>query len=605
MSDVYDSDDDREDGQRKATLAQVAAFMWKHWSSQPGKLAMVGLLFGVAIAADLAMPFASKHLVDALTAGPTEVGQRAAAWGYAVVVALALVFYMARNTGVRFHIPFASKNMERIVTDGFRDVQRFSADWHADNFAGATVRRVSRAMNAYDVISDTMVWYMIPAAAVLLGVTVLTYTQWPVIGVFTGVTILTFLAVAFLSSRFYVAEPLRRYIKADTAIGAALADAVASNATVKVFGAEAREQARFDRVVKTWTKEANHTWGRFTNAWVVQNLLLWILQAGLLGLVLLEWSNGRATAGDAVFAITSFLLVSGYLRMLGENVQNLQKGIADIEDVVAYALEQEGVVDRPDATTFAAGRGHIAFDRVSFGYKNAAERLYNDFSLEIAPGETVALVGPTGAGKTTFVKLVQRLYDIDGGAIRIDGQDVRDVTQASLRQSIALVPQDPALFHRSLRENIAYAKPSASMEEIVACAKRARAHDFISKLPNGYETEVGERGVKLSGGERQRVALARAFLANAPILILDEATSSLDVETERDIQAAMAELKQGRTTIVIAHRLSTIREADRILVFNQGRIVEQGKHAELIDARGLYARLNAMSRGEMLADEAA
>src|SRR5690606_31766671 len=226
-------------------------------------------------------------------------------------------------------------------------------------------------------------------------------------------------------------------------------------------------------------------------------------------------------------------------------------------------------------------------------------------SLEIAAGETVALVGPTGSGKSTFVKLVQRLYDVNGGAIRIDGQDVREVTQASLRQSIALVPQDPALFHRSLRENIAYARPNASREEVIDAAKRARAHEFLEKLPQGYETGVGERGVKLSGGERQRVALAPAFLADAPILFLDEATSSLAVETERQVQAAMAELKQGRTTIVIAHRLSTIREADRILVFNQGRIVEQGKHADLISAHGLYAKLNALSRGDVLADEAA
>ncbi len=605
MSDAYDNDDDREDGKRKASFAQVAAFMWKHWSSQPGKLAMVGLLFGLAIVVDLAMPFASKHLIDALTAGPSEAGVRAAAWGYGVIIVLALVFYTARNSGVRFHIPFASKNMERIVTDGFRDVQRFSADWHADNFAGATVRRVSRAMNAYDVISDTLVWFLIPAIAVLIGMTVLTSIQWPLIGLFTGVTIVLFIAVAYLSSRFYVAEPLKRYITADTAIGAALADAVASNATVKAFGAEAREQERFDGVVRRWTKEANHTWTLFTNAWVIQNILLWVLQAGLLGMVLLEWSHGRATAGDAVFAITSFLLVSGYLRMLGENVQNLQKGIADLEDVVAYAAEKAEVVDRADAHPFTPHAGEVVFDGVSFGYKNASEPLYSDFSLKIAAGETVALVGPTGSGKSTFVKLVQRLYDVNGGAIRIDGQDVRDVTQASLRQNIALVPQDPALFHRSLRDNIAYARPDASMDDIIDAAQRAHAHEFIEKLPTGYETEVGERGVKLSGGERQRVALARAFLANAPILILDEATSSLDVATERQVQAAMAELKQGRTTIVIAHRLSTIREADRILVFNAGRIVEQGKHAELIMAHGLYAKLNAMSVGDVLADEAA
>jgi len=579
--------------------------MWKHWSKQPGKLALFGAFFGAAVIADLTLPFASKHLVDALSAGPTEAGQRAAAWGYGFVALLAFVFYACRNIGVRFWIPFASNNMERIVTEGFRDVQRFSADWHADNFAGATVRRVSRAMNAYDIISDTLVWFMLPAGAVLLGVTVLTFLQWPLIGLFTGAAIAAFLLTAYLMGRFYIAEALRRYIKADTEIGAALADAVTSNATVKAFGAEAREHKRFDAVVRRWRDEANRTWRRSTDSWVLQNMLLFVLQAGLLGLVLLEWSAGRATAGDAVFAITSFLLVSGYLRTLGENVQNLQKGIADIEDVVAYSLEKEDVVDRADAKTFSPGPGHIVFDKVSFGYKNAAGALYSDFSLEIAPGETVALVGPTGSGKSTFVKLVQRLYDVDAGTIRIDGQDVRSVTQTSLRRAIALVPQDPALFHRSLRENIAYARPDASLEEVIACAKRARAHDFIEKLPFGYDTEVGERGVKLSGGERQRVALARAFLADAPILILDEATSSLDVETEREVQAAMAELKQGRTTIVIAHRLSTVREADRILVFNQGRIVEQGKHADLISARGLYARLNAMSRGEVLAEEAA
>jgi len=603
MSDAFDHDD--APGRRKASLRQVAAFMWRHWSRQPLKLALFGAFFGAAVLADLAIPLASARLVEALSAGPTQEGARAAAWGYALVAMLALVFYVSRNIGVRFWIPFASNNMERIVSDGFRDVQRFSADWHADNFAGATVRRVSRAMNAYDIISDTLVWYMLPAGAVLIGVTVLTFAQWPVIGLFTGAAIAAFLLSAYLMGRFYLAEPLRRYIAADTEIGAALADAVTSNATVKAFGAEAREQRRFDAVVGRWRVEANRTWRRSTDSWVLQNMLLFTLQAGLLGLVLLEWSRGRATAGDAVFAITAFLLVSGYLRTLGESVQNLQKGIADIEDVVAYAAETEDVVDRPGARAFAAESGRIAFDAVRFGYKNAAEPLYRDFSLEIAPGETVALVGPTGSGKSTFVKLVQRLYDVDAGAISIDGQDVRAVTQASLRHAIAVVPQDPALFHRSLKENIGYAKPDASMEDIVACAKRARAHDFIAKLPLGYDTEVGERGVKLSGGERQRVALARAFLADAPILILDEATSSLDVETEREVQEAMAELKQGRTTIVIAHRLSTVREADRILVFDQGRIVEQGRHAELIDARGLYARLNALAQGDVLADEAA
>jgi len=239
----------------------------------------------------------------------------------------------------------------------------------------------------------------------------------------------------------------------------------------------------------------------------------------------------------------------------------------------------------------------VAFDHVTFGYGDGNEPLYRDFSLVIAPGERVALVGPTGAGKSTFVKLIQRLYDLQGGRILVDGQDVAKVSQATLRRAIAVVPQDPALFHRTIAENIGYARPDATREEIALAARRARAHDFIAALPRGYDTLVGERGVKLSGGERQRVAIARAFLADAPILVLDEATSSLDVETERHVQAAMEELMAGRTTIVIAHRLSTIRHADRILVFEHGQLVEEGRHADLVARAGAYARLHAVAEG--------
>jgi ATP-binding cassette subfamily B protein len=239
----------------------------------------------------------------------------------------------------------------------------------------------------------------------------------------------------------------------------------------------------------------------------------------------------------------------------------------------------------------------VVFDGVTFAYANQAEPTYRDFSLRITPGERVALVGPTGAGKSTFVKLIQRLYDLQAGRILIDGVDISSVTQGSLRRSIAVVPQDPALFHRTIGENIAYGRPGATQDEIQAAAKRARAHDFIARLPKGYDTLVGERGVKLSGGERQRVAIARAFLADASILVLDEATSSLDVETEVLVQAATEALMAGRTTIVIAHRLSTIRSADRILVFQDGRIVEEGRHGELVAKGGTYARLNATATG--------
>jgi ATP-binding cassette subfamily B protein len=309
------------------------------------------------------------------------------------------------------------------------------------------------------------------------------------------------------------------------------------------------------------------------------------------------WSKGQANAGDVAFAITSFIVMAGYMRNFSEITRMLQKGLDDTMDVAAYMQTEPQLADAPDAEPFKGQLGQIVFDKVSFGYENQGGLLYSDFSLLIRPGERVALVGPTGSGKTTFVKLVQRLYDLQGGRLLIDGQDIAYVTQGSLRRAIAVVPQDPALFHRSIAENIAYARPGATPEEIELAARRARAHDFIAKLPQGYDTLVGERGVKLSGGERQRVAIARAFLADAPILVLDEATSSLDVETEKQVQAAVEELMVGRTTIVIAHRLSTIRSADRILVFDRGRIVEEGNHGDLVKRGGAYARLHAVTEG--------
>jgi ATP-binding cassette subfamily B protein len=241
-----------------------------------------------------------------------------------------------------------------------------------------------------------------------------------------------------------------------------------------------------------------------------------------------------------------------------------------------------GVPDRKGAVDMGVTAGEIAFEDVTFHYGGHHDPLYRDFSLTIRGGEKVGLVGRSGSGKTTFVKLVQRLYDVTGGRIAIDGQDIADVTQASLRQQIAIVQQEPVLFHRSLADNIAYGRPGASLVQVEQAAKLANAHEFIMRLPKGYATLVGERGIKLSGGERQRVALARAFLADAPILILDEATSSLDSESEALIQQAIERLMEGRTTIVIAHRLSTVRAMDRILVFDRGRVIEEGPHEALL-----------------------
>jgi len=421
--------------------------------------------------------------------------------------------------------------------------------------------------------------------------------HWPAEGLFVGVVVSLFAVYNVTLAIKYIRPANLASNALDSRIGGVLSDAISANPTVKSFGAEAREEARFDRTVQAWRKAANKTWDRFNLVGMGQNLFTFTLQAGLTGLMVLAWSQHKAGPGDVVFAITSFIVMAGYMRNFSDITRMLQKGLDDTQDVASYMRTPPQLADPPDAAPFKPQLGEIQLDRVAFGYPSQGRSLYDGFNLHIRPGERIALVGPTGSGKTTFVKLLQRLYDVQGGRVLIDGQNIALVRQGDLRRAIAVVPQDPALFHRSIAENIGYARPDATVEEVQLAAKRARAHDFIAALPKGYETLVGERGVKLSGGERQRVAIARAFLADAPILVLDEATSSLDVETEVQVQAATEELMAGRTTIVIAHRLSTIRGADRILVFDGGRIVEEGRHGELVARGGAYARLHAVTQG--------
>jgi len=597
MSDIDDDDDEGERRARILSNSQVLGFIWSQWARRPMVLTGVTALTLLAVLLDLCIPWAAGRLVDAVT--HTGAAAERGVWqAWAVFVGLYIAFCAARNSFGWLWNPFAARNMEEITNAAFARVQSFSADWHGDTFAGATVRRVSRAMWGYDSASDALLLFIIPSILVLGGLGVSMLLRWPVVGLFSlAVCTLYVVQNVFLTAR-YVRPANLRSNALDSRIGAALADAIGGNAVVKGFGAEQREDARLAGLMRDWRIAITRTWNRFQVVWLLQNLLLAALQAGLSGLVLWQWTHNRASAGDVAFAISAFMLMAGYLRNMGENIRMLQKGLDDTYDVAAYMKTEPQVADAAAAEMLRVtgpDAGEIIFDQVTFRYRSQAEPIYSDFNLRIAPGERVALVGQTGSGKSTFVKLVQRLYDLDGGRIMIGGQDIADVTQGSLRRAIAVVPQDPALFHRTIAENIGYARPDATADEISAAAKRALAHDFIMRLPKGYDTLVGERGVKLSGGERQRVAIARAFLADAPILILDEATSSLDVETEREVARATEALMAGRTTIVIAHRLSTIRGADRILVFQNGRVVEEGRHADLVQQGGTYARLSALA----------
>ena len=587
--------DDEDERKRVLSNTQVLGFIGAFWLRRPIRLTGSLVFTLAAVGFDVALPVAAGKVVDALAAGPAAADGAWRAW--AAFVGVYLVYVLVRNVAFRFWNPLAARNMEEMTNEGFGRVQAFSADWHADTFAGATVRRLSRGMWGYDTVSDAVVLWLGPAILVLLGNALVMIARWPAVGLFTLAVVSLYIASNIVLTAVYAKPANQKSVALDSRLGGALSDAITANPTVKAFGAEARESARLADLTREWSTWALKSWNRFIDLMLLHNLMLVVLQAGLSGMLIRLWSRGEASAGDVAYAITAFLVMAGYLRNVGENIRQMQKGLSDAEDVARYARTEPQVQDAPAAPAFRPGSGAIVFDRITFRYKAAAEPLYRDFSLVIAPGERVALVGPTGSGKSTFVKLVQRLYDLEAGRILIDGQDIAKVEQASLRRAIAIVPQDPALFHRSIAENIAYGRPGASHEEIVGAARRARAHDFILRLPKGYDTLVGERGVKLSGGERQRVAIARAFLADAPILVLDEATSSLDVETEAQVQAAADALMRGRTTIVIAHRLSTIRGADRILVFDHGRILEEGRHAELVARGGAYAQLHSVAGG--------
>lgn len=595
MTDFLEDEDETGAKKRALSNRQVLGFVARFWKRRPVLFGLgVGLTL-VAVAFDLALPYAAGHLVDTVATQPRGDGQ---AWSaLAIFVGVYFAFAVVRNIAHRFWIPLAARNMEEMTNESFAKVQAFSSDWHADSFAGATVRKLTRAMWGYDSVTDAVTIWLGPGVIVLIGLSVAMLVRQPLAGVISLVVVAAYLTVNLVITERYVRPSNLKSNALDSKIGGALADAVTSNPTVKSFGAESREAERLAQVTAQWREAVMVTWNRFTDVWLGQNLLLVVLQAGLTGAMVWGWAKGTATPGDVAFAITAFMLMSGYLRNLGENIRMLQKGLDDTEDVAAWTRLAPQIADDPNAPDFQPGPGAIEFKDVTFRYKAAGAPLYDRFSLKIAPGERVALVGPTGSGKSTFVKLIQRLHDLQDGAVIIDGQDVSKVKQASLRRAIAVVPQDPALFHRTLFENIAYGKPDATREEVEDAAIKARAHEFILRLPKGYDTLVGERGVKLSGGERQRVAIARAFLADAPILVLDEATSSLDVETEGHVQAAAEALMEGRTTIVIAHRLSTVRGADRILVFQGGRVVEEGRHAELTAKGGVYARLNAISAG--------
>jgi ATP-binding cassette, subfamily B, bacterial len=590
----------QEQKKRPVSWRDVARFSWHYWGPQKWLGIGAGALMLLAVTMDAIVPVYSGKIVDAMRDTPAAPSGADAAWSaFWILTAVLLLHHGLRNGSMYFWNAFAIRVLSGIVRESLRKVQRFSSDWHANTFAGGTVRKITRGMWAMDMFEDTILMGLLPAVTIMIGVTVMLTVKLPAVGLATGTMIIAYCAASVWMSVRILSPRFKESAAADTKIGAALADILTGNSTVKSFGAEAREDDSFADVVHAWRTKAYRAWQTGITADAGRSAFRVSITVTMLAATIVLSRAGSATPGDIVLVITTFFVIGGYLRDIGQHIAHLQRSVSDMEDVIVFWMHEEEVADSRSAAPLlivpSRRSDMIAFERVSFRYPGAESYIYKDISLEIAAGEKLALVGPSGSGKSTLVKLVQRLYNIAEGQIRIDGVDIANVTMESLRKQIALVPQDPILFHRSLADNISYGRPEASIDEIISAAKKAFAHEFIMTLPMGYDSLVGERGVKLSGGERQRVAIARAILAGAPILILDEATSSLDSVSEHYIQMALQELMRGRTTITIAHRLSTVQQANRILVFDNGCIVEQGTHASLMTApRSQYKKLYEM-----------
>jgi len=502
-----------------------------------------------------------------------------AVFGYHILVRIADYFH-----------PYAQSNiMKRLYDQAFSNIERHSYSFFANTFMGSLVTKTKRYVDSFETIHDIFVFQIwFHGISIVSAVTVLMIYA----PLFAGMFVV-WVALFIFGSSFFI----QRIIARDTAHAAskslttgALADALTNILNIKMFARSENEKARFATRTAQEEQDRRHAWFMHTHQIVFQGLLIAGMELVSMFLAIKLWVAGDITLGTVVLIQTYLFLLFDVVWNIGRNITKFLNALADAQEAVEIFESPMHITDPTLPEAVRMNKGALLFSNVSFAY-NEKRVIFNNLSLAISAGQHVGLVGHSGAGKTTITKLLLRFHDVTEGSITIDGQDIRAVTQDALRARIAYVPQESILFHRTLSENISYGKPEASFEEIVAVAKRAHAHDFIQKLTHGYDTLVGERGIKLSGGERQRIAIARAMLKDAPILILDEATSSLDSLSERYIQEGFDELMKGRTTLVIAHRLSTIVRMDRILVFDGGAIVEDGTHEELLKKNGVYAEL--------------
>jgi ATP-binding cassette subfamily B protein len=588
------------------TLRRFLPYLWP--AGQTGlKVRIVAAMMLVVLSKLIQVygaPFALQGAVDGMGAGDRSA---------TTLIVMLVLGYAAARFGTTLFDNLRNTVFERVGQDAtrrlaaqvFRHLHALSLDFHLSRRTGAVTKVIERGTKSIDTMLYFLLFNIAPTVLELTLVIGLFWTKfgWPLVAA-TLVMVVAYIWFTRVVTDWRAA--LRTQMNdLDTGAVAHAVDSLLNFETVKYFGAEEREAKRYDRAVDAYARAAVRSenslaWLNVGQA-VITNLML---GAGM-AYIVWGWSQGRFTAGNVVFVSTLLAQLFRPLDLLGMVYRTIRQGVIDMGAMFDLVDTPASIVDAPDATTLTIARGHVRFEGVRFGYEPGRDILHG-LDLDVPAGSTLAVVGRSGAGKSTLARLLFRFYDLTGGRITIDGQDIAQVTQASLRNAIGIVPQDTVLFNDTIGYNIAYGREGSGTAEIENAARGAAIAGFIERQTDGYDTRVGERGLKLSGGEKQRVAIARTLLKNPPILILDEATSALDSRTEAEILATLEAIERGRTTIVIAHRLSTVVDADQIVVLEAGRVVERGTHADLLRRAGTYAEMwqrQAQEQREALAAE--